>query len=1014
MKAKVIGKLCTEIAILASVGLWTATEALADPRLWGPMGVPVRTASNWLWNHSVVQDSAGNTLYTWVDERAGDPDIYAQLVSPAGVPLWASDGAVVLQHSGDQRYPVACATNGGWVIAWIDYRFGWHTNEDGDVVEGDIYAQKLDYSGHRVWDWGDGDGRVVDMDPTAVEPGLLRVMSDDSGGAFFAWERFQEWDQAHSLLVQRVLASGSWAWNSPLTLGTGLQTQICLAASPGGHGSILLSWLNIHDGSHYPDLRLAKIMASGEMPWGDQGMTIRDTVDFYTAMNVCSDGHDGAYLGLTLPPLGGSGENADIWAQRISHDGQFLWGPGGVSVCDAPGSQGIFTFAASMNGDTTDGAILIWQEGNSYVYAQKILPSGQAAWAANGILVSIHGDYWPSGTSDGAGGLIATWTDRRTYRDVMAWATRVNAAGQHVWDANGVCIGDTSAYQQSYAIPVVHGSECNVGFEQFTDTLRSLRIQKLDLATGNRLFDPAGNSIHSGLDGNVQSACSVPMAEGRVAVLWSDTDPNIHYQIVDSTGHTYLTPNGALLTPSCDLPDGGCSQINLCACPDGSGGFFATFEDASANVRAVHVNAAGEVASDPAGVVVGSVQYNSSPTRQSYCASDGLGGCFVVYAYFIQYVGLDLRATRIDGQCQPLWTAPVVLGALSSPRIKDTITDSTGSCVVAWTGVPQAQPSGLILTRLMATREVRWSATVSTASRTDEGAALCADGAGGLFAAYHGAVTRDREDSLLVQHYDGQGNSLWSQGGVLVSQDSLSKTVPDLSLNSAGELLAVWSGAGIYGQKFSTTGRRLWGDCGTPLCSELPGQSNPQIVPDASGGFLAMWKDSRSTYPAAFGNYFDRDARPVSDPYWGGWRGAPVTDTCNTDEVAAAFPMWGNALMVHTHGGSLYVQYLRLNPAAAAGDNPSASVPSRFALSQNYPNPFNPTTQISFALPKAGTTTLKVYDLLGRAVTTLVNRTMPAGNHTASFDASALASGVYFYRLESGTFSATKKLVLLK
>jgi hypothetical protein len=89
-----------------------------------------------------------------------------------------------------------------------------------------------------------------------------------------------------------------------------------------------------------------------------------------------------------------------------------------------------------------------------------------------------------------------------------------------------------------------------------------------------------------------------------------------------------------------------------------------------------------------------------------------------------------------------------------------------------------------------------------------------------------------------------------------------------------------------------------------------------------------------------------------------------------------------------------------------------------FALSQNYPNPFNPSTMISYQLAVNSHVTLKVYNVLGQEVATLVNDRQEAGSYTVSFNTSkgtlSLSSGVYFYRLNAGSFVSTKKLILMK
>lgn len=94
--------------------------------------------------------------------------------------------------------------------------------------------------------------------------------------------------------------------------------------------------------------------------------------------------------------------------------------------------------------------------------------------------------------------------------------------------------------------------------------------------------------------------------------------------------------------------------------------------------------------------------------------------------------------------------------------------------------------------------------------------------------------------------------------------------------------------------------------------------------------------------------------------------------------------------------------------------NNNKIVPDKFYLSQNYPNPFNPTTKIKFGLAKNSFASLKIFDILGREIKTLVNTQMNAGEYIVDFDGSELSSGVYFYKLETNNFTETKKLMLMK
>ncbi len=115
-----------------------------------------------------------------------------------------------------------------------------------------------------------------------------------------------------------------------------------------------------------------------------------------------------------------------------------------------------------------------------------------------------------------------------------------------------------------------------------------------------------------------------------------------------------------------------------------------------------------------------------------------------------------------------------------------------------------------------------------------------------------------------------------------------------------------------------------------------------------------------------------------------------------------------HTLLVGTHGRGAW-QINELTGVALP-----AEVPATFAVNQNYPNPFNPTTVISYRVPAAGLVTLRVYDILGREVATLVNARQSPGMHLVTFNAGGLASGVYFYQLKAGNLVETKKMELLK
>ena len=143
----------------------------------------------------------------------------------------------------------------------------------------------------------------------------------------------------------------------------------------------------------------------------------------------------------------------------------------------------------------------------------------------------------------------------------------------------------------------------------------------------------------------------------------------------------------------------------------------------------------------------------------------------------------------------------------------------------------------------------------------------------------------------------------------------------------------------------------------------------------------------------------------------------------NVEQIYVAAPPAGDYTIQISHKDTLYndqqVFSIVINDAQFNGspntlEKASEATPNKFRLYGNYPNPFNPSTNIRFDLATAGRTTLTVYDALGKQITTLVDKYLPAGQYTFKWNAGQLSSGIYFYRLQTGKLSQVKRMLLVK
>lgn len=186
-----------------------------------------------------------------------------------------------------------------------------------------------------------------------------------------------------------------------------------------------------------------------------------------------------------------------------------------------------------------------------------------------------------------------------------------------------------------------------------------------------------------------------------------------------------------------------------------------------------------------------------------------------------------------------------------------------------------------------------------------------------------------------------------------------------------------------------------------PFPSQLSFPNVTAVCVDDSGIVFAAFENYLNI---GFGVYFTRDSGAT-------WTYAGLDSALVTSLVS-----FGDSTYALTSNAGAF--YVGKNPLLTGVRRPSAE-PSSFTLLQNYPNPFNPTTIISYQIPAACRVSLKIYDVLGREVATVVNGVQTQGLHEVAFDGSHFASGVYFYRLEATSedgkdFVSTRKLMLIK
>lgn len=467
--------------------------------VWALQGVRVCTVATSQETIDVVTDGAGGMIVVWTDSRTGDYDVYAQRIDVTGTRLWGDEGLPVAVEIRHQYRVAALADGAGGVfLAWDDAR---RTSGSSD-----IYLQRLDADGNAAFA---PSGMVVSA-ASAFERHVA-LASDGAGGVVVAWSL-----GADGVWAARVHGDGTFGY-SPMAVSTDVTDQANVHAGVDGVGGAIVAW---RAGSR---LGCQRLTADGDLLWGggtDVPLTLslNSTTDFDVAWN----GDGGMYA--TWYEYAGSDRTVRL--QRLSAVGSRAFSDTGLVVDPngAPGSN-----AVVIDGD--GNALVAWTAVSSHVLARKVLSDGSFPWGPDPILVSgSNGNHLELDAVPTAnGGMIVSFELDPFSLDSDVMAQHVLASG----DLGGVLgVGGVAATASGFldARPVPFRTGTTITVDALAGGPASVTI-----------VDVAGRAVRALVEG--------PLARGRHAVSWDGRDhrgrrvaPGVYYVVAVTAAGREVRP----------------------------------------------------------------------------------------------------------------------------------------------------------------------------------------------------------------------------------------------------------------------------------------------------------------------------------------------------------------------------------------------------------------------------------------------------------------------------------------
>jgi len=518
---------------------------------------------------------------------------------------------------------------------------------------------------------------------------------------------------------------------------------------------------------------------------------------------------------------------------------------------------------------------------------------------------------------------------------------------------------------------------------------------------------------------------------GGAIITWMDRrladNGDIYIQRVDSLGNRkwIVAGDDSAGVPICTATG---SQWYPQLVSDGAGGAIIVW--GGRDIYAQRVDALGRVLWDSNGVAICTAWDEQWAFPQ--LVSDGVGGAIITWQdYRNGYAHIDIYAQRVDASGTVQWDTNGVAictatGNQENPQLSP---DGAGGAIIVWMDYRSAD-CDLYAQRVDASGTVQWDTAgvlICTATGNQEFHQLVSDGAGGAITVWKDS--RSGGEDIYAQKVDSCGAVQWDANGVPICTAAAERGEGYLISDLAGGAIIAWgdSRGGIYAQRVDASGMVQWATDGVDICMATGGQEYPQLVSDGAGGAIIVWMDYRSADCDLYAQRVDTSGSVL----WDTNGVALCTATGDqefhqlvSDGAGGAIITWEDYRSGH---GDIYAQKVdhegRAPPEGISNDDQGPKLPRAFFLFQNYPNPFNSTTLIRYHLPavscQLSAISLKIYNILGEEVRTLVEKEQVSGYYSVVWDGKDslgkdVSSGVYLYRLEAGEFTATRRMVLLR